>query len=50
MEHVLNNKSITKSGRSGSIKNLSQAEIDKEYIIKDITANDADLKKTSCSH
>lgn len=43
MEHVLKNNSITHSTSNGRIANLSQAEIDTEYIIKSVTADDEDL-------
>ena len=44
MEHVLKNKSITQfNSASGRITNLSQAEIDTEYVIKDVLADDEDL-------
>jgi len=45
MDHILKNKSITQSrSTSGRISNLSQGDIDTEYVIKDVLADDEDLK------
>lgn len=45
MEHVLKNKSMTQSKSTGGrATNLSQAEIDVEYTIKEVRADDEALK------
>lgn len=49
MEHVLNNNLMTDTGSdyetySGNATNLTQAQIDTEYTIKDVQATDEELK------
>lgn len=49
MEHVLNNNLISNSisnsqGQSGQAYNLTQAQIDTEYTIKDVLSHDEELK------
>lgn len=49
MEHVMNEKSVLQtsaalSEQTSSIENLSQAEIDTTYIIRDVQSEDEDLK------
>lgn len=45
MEHALKNNSILNNsfGHAGNATNLSQAEIDQEYIIKSVVAGDEEL-------
>ncbi len=44
MEHVLKNKSMTQSKSTGAEHQPSQAEIDVEYTIKEVRADDEALK------